>query len=189
MASLYILQLQDDCYYIGKSDNVNDRIQQHIDGQGSVWTKLHKVVKIENIINNIDNFDEDKYVKRYMQQYGIDKVRGGSYSQIELDSNTLTILQKEIDSASNSCFKCGKYGHFANNCRVAVATVNPAPAAIGTICDRCGRNSHNTSDCYATKTLVGQVIDTTDKKCSRCGRTSHIVDKCKAKTNFKGKPI
>lgn len=185
MASIYILQLADDCYYVGKSDKVDDRVQQHLDGNGSAWTKLHRVQKVEKIVASVDNFDEDKYVKIYMQQYGIDKVRGGSYSQIDLDNYTITTLQKEIDSANNACFKCGKYGHFANNCRVAVATVVPAPAAA-TICQRCGRNNHSITDCYATKTLVGQVIDTTTPRCDRCGRTSHKADKCKAKTDFRG---
>jgi predicted GIY-YIG superfamily endonuclease len=189
MASIYILQLENQCYYVGRSDNVDQRIQQHFDGQGSAWTKLHKPVRVENIISNSDVFDEDKYVKKYMQEHGIDKVRGGSYSQTDLDDNTLAMLQKELDGANNKCFRCGKFGHFASSCRVPVATAAPAPAAAGTICERCGRNTHVAADCYATKTLVGQVIDSNDKKCGRCGRTSHVAERCKAKTDFKGKPL
>lgn len=53
-----------------------------------------------------------------MSKYGIENVRGGSYSSIELDDNSLSILQKEIWHSKNSCIKCGRNSHFAKDCYV-----------------------------------------------------------------------
>ncbi len=51
-----------------------------------------------------------------MEIYGIDKVRGGSYSQIELSKFQIECLEKEISHAQGKCFRCGRFGHFAKNC-------------------------------------------------------------------------
>ena len=53
-------------------------------GSGAAWTKLHRPVKVKKIIKGCDRYDEDKMVKKLMAKYGIDKVRGGRYSQIIL---------------------------------------------------------------------------------------------------------
>jgi hypothetical protein len=39
---VYVLRLQDDCWYVGKSANVERRLQQHIDAAGAVWTELDR---------------------------------------------------------------------------------------------------------------------------------------------------
>jgi len=91
MTNIYILKLKENKYYIGKSDNVLNRFQQHINGNGSSWTRKYNPISIEKIIENVSSFEEDKITKEYMSKYGIDNVRGGSYVEIEL-----TELQKEI---------------------------------------------------------------------------------------------
>ena len=84
-------------------------MQQHCSGRGSAWTQKHKVIATVEIIENIDNFDEDKYVKKYINQYGIDKVRGGSYVQVNLPYFQLQALERESWTSNNACYNCGNW--------------------------------------------------------------------------------
>ena len=82
--NIYILRLEGGRYYIGKSKDVNKRFQKHLSGRGSAWTKLYRPVSLETTIQNVSALEEDKTTKEYMVKYGIDKVRGGSYVQVQL---------------------------------------------------------------------------------------------------------
>ena len=48
MTNIYILKLQQGKYYVGKTDNLEKRKQQHINGTACSWTKL---IYIKNKIN------------------------------------------------------------------------------------------------------------------------------------------
>lgn len=113
---IYILKLANDRYYVGKTNNVEKRYQEHLDGNGSLWTKTYKPLSIEKVLDLISDFDEDKYTKEYMAKYGIDKVRGGSYIEVSLSKIQIDMLQKEIWAAKNKCVRCGRGGHFINKC-------------------------------------------------------------------------
>ena len=84
LTQIYVLCLEGGRYYVGKTDNVIHRYQQHRKGYGSAWTRKYKAVSLEKIIPNVSSFEEDKITKEYMAKYGIDKVRGGSYVQVIL---------------------------------------------------------------------------------------------------------
>lgn len=116
MRYVYILALRFNKYYIGKTTNPNFRLEQHFKSNGSTWTKKYKPIKIVEIIPNCDNFDEDKYTLKYMKDYGIENVRGGSFCEVTLNVNHIFTIQKMIDSSSNKCYICGQDGHFANEC-------------------------------------------------------------------------
>lgn len=58
MVYIYVLKLEQDKYYIGKTDNPNIRLENHFSSNGSEWTKLYKPLKIIEIIPNCDNYDE-----------------------------------------------------------------------------------------------------------------------------------
>lgn len=116
MTYIYVLKLDEGKYYIGKTNNPNVRISEHFKSDGSNWTRIYKPIKIINIIPNCDNYDEDKYTLQYMQQYGIDNVRGGSFTKVILEYSQIKTINTMIKSNNDKCYKCGKKGHFVNNC-------------------------------------------------------------------------
>jgi predicted GIY-YIG superfamily endonuclease len=83
MVYIYVLKLQSNKYYIGKTNNPQFRLSAHFDANGSEWTKLYTPVNLVELITNCDDYDEDKYTRIYMDKYGIDNnVRGGCGNKI-----------------------------------------------------------------------------------------------------------
>tara|TARA_B100001093_G_C26821451_1_gene1012064 strand:+ start:1690 stop:2373 length:684 start_codon:yes stop_codon:yes gene_type:complete len=114
--SIYALKLENGKYYVGRSYNVPKRLNQHYDGEGSVWTKKHKPIRLNEVFLNKTKFDEDKYTLMYMSIYGIENVRGGSFCSIELGGADKYIIKRMICNATDKCVKCEQFGHFFTEC-------------------------------------------------------------------------
>lgn len=182
--SIYVLKCETDKYYVGKTYNIDRRYNEHAVQNGSEWTKCHKPLEIIEQIDNCDDFDEDKYVLKYMSKYGIDNVRGGSFSTVILDYDTREYIIRMIRGSTDKCFKCGSTDHFANNCDNAPAETNMTPR-----CFICKRYGHNAPKCYANKDMNGRYITQKQKHCCyRCGRNGHMVLECKNVTDIFGAP-
>lgn len=110
--------MQQNKYYVGKTNNPTFRMDDHFSGGGSAWTQKYNPQTILEIIPDCNEFDEDKFVKIYMKKYGIDNVRGGSYSQIKLIAEQFNIIERELISSMDECFRCGLRGHFIKDCKV-----------------------------------------------------------------------
>ena len=205
MIYIYVLQLENNKYYVGKTNNPAIRIVQHFN-YGSAWTNKHKPLKVIEIIPNCDNYDEDKYTIIYMKKYGINNVRGGSFCETELNNTNIETIKKMIDGSNNRCYSCGMEGHFINKCKAN---------NVIDICGRCNREGHNMNKCYATKHINGDILEDTviyccsycdkefdtekgakyhqnfycKKLCKKCGRDGHNMNKCYATKHINGKYI
>lgn len=174
---IYILQLENNKYYIGKTTNPDVRIDNHFSNNGAAWTKKYKPIKVHKIIPG-DDFDEDKYTLKYMSDYGIDNVRGGSYCEINLNTDKINQINHMIKSCKDLCFHCGSGNHFANKC---------PDKNIKKGCTRCGRSNH-TKDCYAKTDIQGNQIPIS-YNCQYCnkafdtqkGANYHELKYCKNK--------
>jgi len=186
---IYSLKCEQDKYYVGRTNNVDTRYQQHVNGEGSQWTKKYKPLCLLSTYPSTSPFDEDKTTKELMVHYGIDNVRGGSYVTDFIPEDVKKVLQKELWASLNYCVRCGKPNHFIDQCK-SRKDANGTPlepkykkhkskTQTPNHCQKCGRFGHQKKDCFATTKLDGTIIK---KTCSRCGRLGHAKKDCYAKT-------
>jgi cellular nucleic acid-binding protein len=168
---------------------MENRWQQHVAGEGSEWTKMHRPVKYQILKHDASSWDEDRYVEEYMSKYGIDNVRGGVYSTVELSRDKKRFLQEKIWHSNGFCLLCGGSDHWAKECNALMQTAKQ--------CSRCGRNNHTAEYCYARRDITGAnigditasidpVVCVKAVKCTRCGRNSHTLTECYATTHLDG---
>jgi len=115
---IYTLELKNNKYYIGKSDNIINRVHNHMNGYGSSWTKMHEVVKlIPNITYNDDNnFGELIETLECINEYGINNVRGSMFTQANLSESDKIKAAELYCEMHDLCRKCGSNKHFITQC-------------------------------------------------------------------------
>lgn len=209
--NIYILKLEQNKYYVGKSKNVAQRYQEHLLGQGSTWTRKYKPVKLDTVIENASPFDEDKQVKIYMEKFGIDNVRGGSYVTDVLTEEQTAALKAEIWGSSDLCNKCGRKSHFYKDCYAYNDTdgnvlIEPQPnkmelisTVISAAVSAAIREAIASLDLLPKspkkKVIKKPIKDHLEQneqqadECHRCGRTGHYSKGCYAKTHRDGHEI
>src|SRR5262245_57709592 len=106
--NIYVLLLEDRRVYVGRTESPRARVAAHLSGDGAAYTKLYKPVDLLDFVENADKFDEDKYVLRYMEKYGVDNVRGGSYAQLVLSPAQRASVEQQLRNANDLCLRCGR---------------------------------------------------------------------------------
>lgn len=78
----YILELQDNCWYVGITENPTKRFKIHFRNKPQVsWLRCHKPIKTVLVVTGDY---EREYTIKMMKIYGWTKVRGGAYTARDL---------------------------------------------------------------------------------------------------------
>lgn len=80
---VYTLALEDDCWYVGTSAAVEDRIAAHFSGSGSQWTKVHRPVAVHAIVPGGKDCERETTLQA-MRKYGWQTVRGHAWCAVNL---------------------------------------------------------------------------------------------------------
>ncbi len=171
---IYVLKCEEGKYYVGKSYDFASRYKKHLVGEGAFWTKRYKPIGFIELLENVDKYDEDKYVWKYMEKYGIDNVRGGSYSQMILSPELRKCAERHINSGSNLCYACSEYGHLIRECpkkRKRQEEIN---------------EEDEEKEINGEKKLKISKDGYVLVKCTRCGKFGHFVDQCFSKKHVDG---
>ena len=155
---------------------------------GSEWTKIYKPLRVIEVKPNCDVYDEDKITIQYMDKYGINNVRGGSFVSVKLDKSTIDTLKKMSNGTNNQCFICGKAEHFAKECQENECWETDSNEEVW-VCEYCGKEFIEENKCeyhekYCNSKNKKQIIDKSDDDesddencCFRCGRESRYASK------------
>ena len=78
---VYVLACEDDCYYVGSTMDFNKRWAEHVSGRGSNFTKLHKPLRVVEIIIPEGGClkREAEVARQYIDKFGRESVAGGGY--------------------------------------------------------------------------------------------------------------
>ena len=131
--TIYKLNLKNGKKYVGKTVDIDRRMNQHFSGNGSKVTKKFKPVDgktIDEVPGFFSDDVEQYHTKEYMNKYGYENVRGGSYT----NSKTL----HKSGSYGGKTYQKTKY------------------------CKCCGRSGHTQSSCYANTHVNGCSMDNED---------------------------
>jgi len=80
---LFVVKLQNNKYYLGLSNNLTEIFNEHLYNKYNIeWMNLFKPLKILSVSYNYNYELLNNTVIEYMNTYGIENVRGGSYSNV-----------------------------------------------------------------------------------------------------------
>ena len=69
MVFIYVIQLEEGKYYIGKTNNPQFRLESHFNSNGSEWTKIYKPIRVVELKPNCDDYcNEMKKTKKELER-------------------------------------------------------------------------------------------------------------------------
>ncbi len=156
---VYVLKLENNKYYVGKSNDKEKRIKRHINGNGCTWTKKYNPIsELKPLTQPQPSFWELWETLELMKRYGVDNVRGSMftspYPMLREDKIMAAQLYCEL---YDLCRKCGEKGHFITNCKnTKVADwvhnfggeLESKKTNVKRLCLECGININDTPSNY-----------------------------------------
>jgi predicted GIY-YIG superfamily endonuclease len=116
-AGVYVLELPKGRFYVGKSGNVEERLEQHRRGEGASCAEkfIRRVAPITQPDEDAEAWERAETLAR-MRRVGISRVRGWMFTAPELTEAQREAAFGQVCERFDLCRRCGRSGHFAAAC-------------------------------------------------------------------------
>ena len=120
---VYVLELGDGGFYVGKSNDIEERLRQHAGGEagkkGAVCAKgfVGRVAPLTPRCEDLEAWERAETLAR-MYKHGIGRVRGWMYTSQEMSETQREHAFAQICEKHDLCRRCGNAGHFVADCIV-----------------------------------------------------------------------
>jgi len=108
-------------YYVGKSSNIDRRIEDHKFGDGARCILSNSSICELSPITEGNIYDMESWERNetleLMRRYGITQVRGWMFTSTILSDQEIESAFRQICEKFDLCRKCGSKSHFADECR------------------------------------------------------------------------
>ena len=197
---VYVLELETGGFYVGKSENVQARVRQHLAGAGSSRycraqggaTRI--LPTLTPAQENLAAWEQSETLAQ-MRKHGFDNVRGFEWTRCgPLEASDYQTIRTLLLGNADLCRRCGGEGHFAAQCgkRRKQAWLQELEALCPAADKAVSKNRR-----VFKRTQAGASSSRKRKQkgakrlsaCARCGRDSHTAKSCYARTRADGMPV
>jgi predicted GIY-YIG superfamily endonuclease len=114
---VYVLELPGGMFYVGKSGNIEERLEQHRKGEGAACVKgfLRRLAPLTPADEDAEAWERAETLAR-MRRHGIVRVRGWMFTAPELSEAQKEAAFGQVCERFDLCRRCGREGHFASDC-------------------------------------------------------------------------
>lgn len=84
----YVLELDDSCWYIGRTANPSIRIKSHFKHSSIEWVRLHPPIRVHSVTKGDT---ERQLTLKMMKEYGWQKVRGYAWCKVGLSKPPIAL--------------------------------------------------------------------------------------------------
>ena len=95
---VYVLELEDGRFYVGRTQRTFQRFEQHVTGRGARWTRLHPVKDLHAFHPNMNEDDEDRITLRDDAHPRHRQGRGGSWARLTLSAKDRLEIERQLSS-------------------------------------------------------------------------------------------
>ena len=119
---VYVLKLEDDCFYIGKTYRpMGQRLGEHFArASRTAWTRLHPplstIQPMTYLPGDLESWERAETLER-MWQHGVMKVRGWQYTSLNLTASDMLSIATQLCERKDLCRRCGSGGHMFAQCK------------------------------------------------------------------------
>ncbi|CAL6001308.1 Conserved_hypothetical protein [Hexamita inflata] len=168
---VYAYECANNTYYVGSTNNFDERSKAHISSNGSQWTKQNEIKRL--VYKESGSLEQELIVTlQLMKEVGIDKVRGANFVKLQLSEEEISIIKMMISHLSNSCFKCNQPGHYSKECpNYTKNQILPKQASISQqsiVCYKCKLVGHYGNQCHTQGQNYGEPDQTNILTCFKC---------------------
>lgn len=102
LKAMYVLELEHGKFLVGLSSDPIKAMEEHREGLGGAWTEIHRPVRIRETVPFVKEEELDGHVRIAMRKWGVENVRGGSWSGVRLTDQE----RQAVSGGNYGCVVC-----------------------------------------------------------------------------------